>query len=73
MTSGCFQRELQKRAHSLWLATGLASESENGTLPYSRKFPAACCREVQFSVSSTDDPSQYAGLPQQFDETYHVG
>jgi hypothetical protein len=52
--------ELQQRAHFLsrFIGTaGLASESKNGTLPYSRcealpsgrTFPAACCRELQFS------------------------
>ena len=42
--------EPQKRAHSPELAAGLASESENGKLPYGRRFPAACCGELQ-----TDD------------------
>ncbi len=49
--------EPQKRAHSpqsakvLW-RTGLASESENSKLPYGRRFPAACCRELQFYSQS---------------------
>ncbi|MBC8199083.1 MAG: tetraacyldisaccharide 4'-kinase [Desulfobacterales bacterium] len=44
--------EPQKRAHSpqsakaLW-RTGLASESENSKVPYGRRFPAACCGELQ--------------------------
>jgi hypothetical protein len=39
--------EPQKRAHSPQLAAGLASESENGKVPYGRRFPAACCGELQ--------------------------
>lgn len=39
--------EPQKRAHSPQLAVGLASESENSKLPYGRRFPAACCVELQ--------------------------
>ena len=39
--------EPQKRAHSPQLAAGLASESENSKLPYGRRFPAACCGELQ--------------------------
>ena len=41
--------EPQKRAHSPWLAAGLASESENSKLPYGRRFRTACCGELQFS------------------------
>jgi hypothetical protein len=33
-------------------AAGLASESENGQLPYGRRFPAACCGELQTAVVS---------------------
>jgi hypothetical protein len=39
--------EPQKRVHSPQLAAGLASVSENGKLPYGRRFPAACCRDLQ--------------------------
>jgi len=47
--------ELLQRAHSPQLAAGLASESKNCKIPYSRRealpegrtFPAACCRELQ--------------------------
>ncbi len=39
--------EPQKRAYSPWLAAGLASESQNSKLPYGRRFPAACCGELQ--------------------------
>jgi hypothetical protein len=39
--------EPQKRAHSPQLAAGLASEFENSKLPYGRRFPAACCGELQ--------------------------
>ena len=42
--------EPQKRAHSPQLAAGLASESENSKLPYGRRFPAACCGELQFRI-----------------------
>ena len=41
---------LQQRAHSpsRFIGTeGLASESENGTVPYSGSFSSACCRELQ--------------------------
>ncbi len=41
---------LQQRAHSpaRFIGTeGLASESENVTVPYSGSFSAACCRELQ--------------------------
>jgi len=41
--------EPQKRADSPQLAAGLASESENSKLPYGRRFPAACCRDLQSS------------------------
>ncbi len=41
--------EPQKRVHSPQLAAGLASESENSKLPYGRRFPAACCGELQSS------------------------
>jgi len=44
--------EPQKRAHSPWLAAGLASESQNSKLPYGRRFPAACCGELQPYSSS---------------------
>ncbi|OEU47665.1 MAG: hypothetical protein BA861_00795 [Desulfobacterales bacterium S3730MH5] len=39
--------EPQKRAHFPQLAAGLASEYENGKLHYGRRFPAACCGELQ--------------------------
>ncbi len=39
--------EPQKRAYSAQLAAALASESKNGKLPYGRRFPAACCGELQ--------------------------
>jgi len=42
--------ELQQRAHSTSRSggtAGLASESKNGKLSYSRRFPAASCRELQ--------------------------
>ena len=39
--------EPQKRAYSPQLATGLASESKDGILPHGRRFPAACCGELQ--------------------------
>jgi len=50
--------EPRKRAHSPQLdfdelsrvAAGLASVSENGKLPYGRRFPAACCRGLQLWV-----------------------
>lgn len=41
--------EPQERAHSPKLAAGLASESENSKLPYGRRFPEACCGELQSS------------------------
>ncbi len=41
--------EPQKRTHSPQLAAGLASEFENSKLPYGRRFPAACCGELQKS------------------------
>jgi hypothetical protein len=31
-------------------ATGLASESKNGKLPYGRSVPAACCGELQYKL-----------------------
>ena len=34
-------------------AAGLASESKNGKLPYGRRFPAACCGELQFWLSQS--------------------
>jgi hypothetical protein len=42
--------EPRKRAHSPQLAAGLASVSENGKLPYGRRFPAACCRDLRSLV-----------------------
>jgi hypothetical protein len=32
------------------VAAGLASVSENGKLPYGRRFPAECCRDLQFGA-----------------------
>ena len=46
-TCGVCDFEPQKRAHSPQLAAGLASESENSKLPYGRRFPSACCGELQ--------------------------
>ena len=46
--------EPQKRAHSPWLAAGLASESQNSKLPYGRRFPVPLkrdCGELQPSPS----------------------
>jgi tetratricopeptide (TPR) repeat protein len=46
--------ELQQRAHSPQLAAGLASESKNDGIPYSRRFPVPLqrdCRDLQ-SISS---------------------
>jgi len=39
--------ELQQRALTSQLAGGLASEYKINRIPYSRRFPAACCREFQ--------------------------
>ena len=45
--------EPQQRAHSPWLAAGLASESKLDRIPYGRRFPAACGGELQYrSVES---------------------
>jgi len=45
--------EPRKRAHSPQLAAGNASVSENGKLPYGRRFPAACCRDLQSEEDMT--------------------
>jgi CBS domain-containing protein len=39
--------EPQKRAHSPQLAAGLASVSKKVSVPYGRRFPVACYRELQ--------------------------
>ncbi|MDO9565783.1 MAG: hypothetical protein Q7J15_03485 [Candidatus Desulfaltia sp.] len=51
--------EPQKRAHSPQLAAGFASESENSKLPYGRRFPAACCGELQLKLITV---RQYAPM-----------
>jgi len=43
--------EPKQRAHSPLLAAGLASELKTDIIPYGRRFPVACCGELQF----TDD------------------
>jgi len=59
----CYERifELQKRAYSPSRQSGtagLASESKNGKIPYSRRSHAACCRELQKSKKRrTDRPT----------------
>jgi len=41
--------EPQQRAHSPWLAAGLASESKLERIPYGRRFLVACCEVLQFA------------------------
>ena len=42
--------EPKQRAHSPLLAAGLASELKIDAIPYGRRFPVACCGELQSSV-----------------------
>ena len=44
--------EAQQRAHSPWLAAGLASEFKIDRMPYGRRFLAACCEVLQLSGGS---------------------
>jgi len=39
--------EPKQRAHSSLLAAGLASELKIDAIPYGRRFPVACCGELQ--------------------------
>ena len=45
--------EPQQRAHSPWLAAGLASESKIDRIPYGRRFLAACCEESSIAWPGT--------------------
>jgi hypothetical protein len=42
--------EPKQRAHSPLLAAGLASELKIDTIPYGRRFPVACCGDLQWKA-----------------------
>jgi len=46
------QLEPKQRAHSSLLAAGSASKLKIDAIPYGRRFPVACCGELQFTSSS---------------------
>jgi hypothetical protein len=59
--------EPQQRAHSLQLAAGLASEYPNWIIsPYGRRFPAACCRVLQYFNRDVGSDGYSRSKPDQF-------
>ncbi|NVM20771.1 MAG: DUF4912 domain-containing protein [Desulfobacterales bacterium] len=64
--------EPQKRAPAPQVASGLASESKNGPLPYGRRFPVRLRRtagDLQILETGHDLLSEAGDLPHSYDET----
>ncbi|MDP2862866.1 MAG: hypothetical protein Q8N95_08750, partial [Desulfobacterales bacterium] len=54
--------EPKQRALSLLLAAGLASELKTDTIPYGRRFPVACCGDLQSNLKDICDLMHYISI-----------